>query len=82
MINVSCTQPHVRHVINSTLARLQTALDLGGITTNLKIENLIRMKNVNYSDKTDGSDPTKRETFQMHTLKTLAPYRINVENGI
>ena len=33
-------------------------------------------------DKTDGSDPTKRETFWMHTLKTLAPYGLNVENGI
>ena len=33
-------------------------------------------------DKTDGSDPTKRETLWMHTLKTLAPYELNVENGI
>ena len=33
-------------------------------------------------NKTDGSDPTKRETFWMHTLKTLAPYKINVENGM
>ena len=33
-------------------------------------------------DKTDGSDPTKRETFWMHTLTTLAPYGITVENGI
>ena len=27
--------------------------------------------------KTDESDPTKRETFWMHTLKTLAPYGLN-----
>ena len=33
-------------------------------------------------EKTDGSDPTKREHFWMHTLKTLAPYGLNVENGI
>ena len=33
-------------------------------------------------DKTDGSDPTKRETFWMHMLKTLAPYGLNVKNGI
>ena len=33
-------------------------------------------------DKTDGSNPTKREFFWMHTLKTLAPYGLNVENGI
>ena len=33
-------------------------------------------------DKTDGFNPTKRETFWMHTLKTLAPYGLNVENGI
>ena len=33
-------------------------------------------------DKTDGSDPKKRETFWMHTLKTLAPYGLNVEDGI
>ena len=33
-------------------------------------------------DKTEGSDPTKIETFWMHTLKTLAPYGLKVENGI
>ena len=33
-------------------------------------------------NKTDGSDPMKTETFWMHTLKTLAPYGLNVENGI
>ena len=33
-------------------------------------------------DKTDGSNPTKRETFCMHTLKTLALYGLKVENGI
>ena len=33
-------------------------------------------------DKTDGSDPTKRHFFWMHTLKAVAPYRLNFENGI
>ena len=33
-------------------------------------------------DKTDGSELTKRETSLMHTLKTLAPYVLKVENGI
>ena len=33
-------------------------------------------------DKTDGSDTTERKTFWMHTLKTLAPFEINVEDGI
>ena len=33
-------------------------------------------------NKTNGSDPTKRETFWMHTLKALAPYGRNIENGI
>ena len=33
-------------------------------------------------DKTDGSDPTKRETYWMRTLKTIAPYGLKVENGV
>ena len=33
-------------------------------------------------DKTDDSDPTEREIFWMHAFKTLAPYGLNVENGI
>ena len=32
--------------------------------------------------KTDGSDPMEGETFWIHTLKTLAFYGLNVENGI
>ena len=33
-------------------------------------------------DKTDDSDPTKGETFWVHTLKSLASHGLNVENGI
>ena len=33
-------------------------------------------------DKTDGSDPTKRENYWMQTLKTFAPYGLNVEDSI
>ena len=33
-------------------------------------------------DKTDGSNPTERETYWMRTLKTIAPYDMNVENGV
>ena len=45
MINIFCTKPPVRYVISSTLVKLQTTLDLGGITTNLRVESLRRMKN-------------------------------------
>ena len=37
---------------------------------------------INIIDKTDSSNPTERETFWMHTLKTLAAYGLNIENGI
>ena len=33
-------------------------------------------------DKTDGSDPTKIETFWIYALETLAPYGFNIENDI
>ena len=33
-------------------------------------------------DKTDGSNPTKRETDLMRTLKTIAFYCLNVESGV
>ena len=32
--------------------------------------------------KTDDSKPTKRETYWIRTLKTIAPYGLNVENGV
>ena len=32
-------------------------------------------------DKAYGSDPMKREICWIHTLKTLATYRLNVENS-
>ena len=37
---------------------------------------------ITLDDKTDDSNPTKRGTFWMHTLKTLTHYGLNVENGI
>ena len=32
-------------------------------------------------DKTDGLNPTKRETYWMRTMKIIIPYGLNVENG-
>ena len=33
-------------------------------------------------DKTDGSEPTKRENYWMRTLRTLAPSGLNVEDSV
>ena len=33
-------------------------------------------------DKTDDFNPTKTETYWMQTLKVIAPYGLNVENGL
>ena len=33
-------------------------------------------------DKTDGSNPTKRENYWMRTLETFAPYGLNVVDSI
>ena len=33
-------------------------------------------------DKTDGSNPTKRENYWMRTLKKFAPYSLNVVDSI
>ena len=33
-------------------------------------------------DKTNGSNPTKRETYSTRILKTITPYGLNVENGV
>ena len=34
------------------------------------------------TDKTDGSNPTKREIYSMRTLKNIATYGMNVENDV
>ena len=34
------------------------------------------------TDKTDGSNATKGEIYSMRTLKSIATYRMNVENGV
>ena len=33
-------------------------------------------------DKTDGSDPKKQEDYWMKTLKTMAPYGLNIEDSV
>ena len=37
---------------------------------------------VTVSDKADPRNPTKREDYWIHTLKTKAPLGINVEDGL
>ena len=33
-------------------------------------------------DQTDGSDPKKWEDYWMKTLKTMAPYGLNIEDSV
>ena len=33
-------------------------------------------------DKTDGKDPKRRETYWMRTLKTYAPFGLNIEDSV
>ena len=33
-------------------------------------------------DKTDGSDSKKREDYWIKTLKTMAPYGLNIEDSV
>ena len=40
---------------------------------------LINDVEIVFIDKTDPSDPTRREEFWRNKLKTLAPYGLNVE---
>ena len=42
-------------------------------------DGLINDVEINFVDKTDPSDPTRKEEFQRTKLKTLAPYGLNVE---
>ena len=37
---------------------------------------------VTFIDKADGSDPKKREDYWMKTLKTMAPYGLNIEESV
>ena len=33
-------------------------------------------------DKTDGKDPKRRENYWMRTLKTYAPFGLNIEDSV
>ena len=37
---------------------------------------------VTFIDKADGSEPKKREDYWMKTLKTMAPYGLNIEESV
>ena len=37
---------------------------------------------VTWIDETDGSDLKKRKDYFMKTLKTMAPYDLNIENSV
>ena len=37
---------------------------------------------ITFIDKTDPSDPLKRENYRRRTLKTMAPFGLNIENSV
>ena len=43
---------------------------------------LLNNVSVTLIDKTNGSDPEKREDYWMETLKTMAPYGLNIEDSV
>ena len=43
---------------------------------------LLNNVSVKLIDKTNGSDPEKREDYWMKTLKTMAPYGLNIEDSV
>ena len=36
---------------------------------------------ITFVDKTDPSDPPKRDNYWRRTLKTMAPFSLNIENS-
>ena len=68
--------------------------DLDGTITRAMIEKMNRMKHVCknicfskghnqwFSQKTDGKDPKKRKNYWMKTLKTYAPFGLNIKDSI
>ena len=45
-------------------------------------EDFLKDLSVTLIDKTDASDPNKRENYWMRTLRTLAPNGLNVEDSV
>ena len=45
-------------------------------------EGFLNDVSVTLIDKTDRSDPKKREDYWMKTLKTTAPYGLNIEDSV
>ena len=45
-------------------------------------EGFLNDVSVTLIDKTDRSDPKKREDYWMKTLKTMAPYGFNIEDSV
>ena len=40
------------------------------------------LNDVTLIDKTDGSNPKKRDDYWMKTLKTMAPYDLNIDDSV
>ena len=50
--------------------------------SNLGHAEFLNVVSVTLIDKTDGSDPKKREDYWMKTLKTVALYGLNIEDSV
>ena len=79
MINVKFIYFPVKYVVCSTQVLPPINLDSGGIITREIIGNdgLLEDCSITLVDKTDGSDPTKRDKYWRTVLKTVTPCELN-----
>ena len=77
-IDGTITSPNLESLIGKSLAYKNIFIN----TLVVQATGFLNDVSVTLIDKTDGSDPKKREDYLMKTLKIMAPYGANIEDSV
>ena len=77
-IDGTITSPNLESLIGKSLAYKNIFIN----TLVVQATGFLNDVSVTLIDKTDGSDPKKREDYLMKTLKIMAPYGVNIEDSV
>ena len=91
VVNIMWGKPMMNSDLNGTISKamIRKMHGMKHVCKNIclsilkvKVSGFLGNVSITLTDKTDGKDPKRRENYWMRTLKTYAPFGLNIEDSV